>query len=100
MNRLATKADRERSREAQFTSLLNNGYTKTEYKNLVIFSHPENLLLKTFWGTAANHTDFFRYRTAEQITAKIESLKVIIKSKCKHIVDDFLTVTSDQISHN
>lgn len=30
---------------------------------------------------------------------KDERLKVIVKSKCKHIADDFLTVTSDQISH-
>lgn len=30
---------------------------------------------------------------------KDENLKLIIKSKCKHIADDFLTVTSDQISH-
>jgi len=26
-------------------------------------------------------------------------LKLIVKSKCKHIADDFLTVTSEQISH-
>ena len=75
MNRLATKADRERSREAQFNYLTKGGYQKTEYKNLIIFYHPTELLLKTFWGTAANHTDFFRYRTAEQLAAKIEALK-------------------------
>lgn len=75
MYRLLTKLDRDNSRQIQFDSLVKNGYQKTEYKNLVIFHHPENLLLKTFWGNAANHTDFFKYRTIEQITAKIETLK-------------------------
>jgi len=81
--RLLTKADRDNSRQYQFDSLIKNGYQKTEYKNLVIFHHPTDLLLKTFWGTAANHTDFFRYRTAEQMTAKIESLKTTADSREK-----------------
>jgi hypothetical protein len=70
-----TKESREKSREAQFNSLLTNGYLKTEYKNLVVFYHPQNLLLKSFWGTAANHTDFFKYRSAEQLMQKVEDLK-------------------------
>lgn len=83
MNRLLTKADRERSREAQFNYLTKGGYQKTEYKNLIIFYHPTELLLKTFWGTAANHTDFYKYRTAEQLAAKIESLKQTADSREK-----------------
>lgn len=83
MKRLLTKADRDSSRQYQFDSLTKNGYQKTEYKNLIIFSHPTELLLKSFWGTAANHTDFFRYKTAEQLTAKIESLKATADSREK-----------------
>ncbi|WP_407522726.1 hypothetical protein PDL71_15595 [Lacibacter sp. MH-610] len=73
--RLLTKSDREQGRQIQFDSLIKQGYQKTEYKNLIVFSHPADLLLKTFWGTAANHTDFFRYKTPEQLAAKIEALK-------------------------
>jgi len=72
---LNTKAKREAAREAQFNSLINNGYKKTEYKNLVVVSNEKDLLLKSFWGTAANHSDFYRYRNLEQLNAKIESLK-------------------------
>lgn len=81
--RLLTKAQREENRKYQFESLTKNGYLMTEYKNLVIFHHPTELLLKTFWGTAANHTDFYKYRTSEQLTAKIESLKATADSRDK-----------------
>lgn len=83
MKRLLTKSDRDNSRQIQFETLIKSGYQKTEYKNLVIFSHPTELLLKTFWGTAANHTDFYKYRTAEQLAAKIESLKATADSRGK-----------------
>ena len=44
--------------------------------------------------------DYLQEHGAQVIACENDSrLKVIIKSKCKHIVDDFLTVTSDQISH-
>lgn len=70
-----TKEAREASRAAQFAYLIKNGYEQTDYKNLVVFAHPTELLLKSFWGTAANHTDFLRYRTAEQMNNKIVELK-------------------------
>ena len=75
MKRLLTKQDREQSRTAQFTSMLNNGWQQIDYKNLTMFVHYADLCIKTFWGTAANHTDYYRYRTLEQLTAKIEAYK-------------------------
>lgn len=75
--RLNTKEKREESRKYQFEYLTKNGYLMTEYKNLVIFHHPTELLLKSFWGTAANHSDFYWYRTPEQMQSKINELKNI-----------------------
>ena len=73
--RLLTKAQREASRAAQFTSMLNSGWQRIEYKNLVMFVHYSDLLIKKYWGNAANHSDYYRYRTTEQLTAKIEEYK-------------------------
>ena len=70
-----TKEAREASRAAQFAYLIKNGYEQTDYKNLVVFTHPTEFILKSFWGTAANHSDFIRYRTAEQMNNKIVELK-------------------------
>lgn len=75
MFRLDTKEKREAARAAQFNNLTSNGYKKTEYKNLIIFTNEKDLLLKSFWGTAAHHSDFYRYRNLEQLNAKVESLK-------------------------
>lgn len=72
---MITRADREQSRQYQFEALQKNGYQKTEYKNVVIFWHPTDLILKSFWGTAANHSDFIRYRTIERLNQKIEEIK-------------------------
>ena len=69
-----TKEAREASRAAQFAYLIKNGYEQTDYKNLVVFTHPTEFILKSFWGTAANHSDFIRYRTAEQTNNKIVNL--------------------------
>ena len=74
-----TKEAREASRAAQFAYLIKTGYEQTDYKNLVVFAHPAELLLKTYWGTAARHTDFFKYRTAEQMNNKIVELKATTK---------------------
>ena len=45
------------------------------YKAVTIFTHETELMLKTFHGTAANHTDFFRYRSLNQLLAKVEKVK-------------------------
>jgi len=81
MTRLLTKADRDQSRAYQFDSLTQKGYIQTTYKNLVVFHHPTDLLLKSFWGTAANHTDFFKYRSIEQLLQKVEQLKANADSR-------------------
>lgn len=70
-----TKASREASRAVQFESLLNSGYSQETYKGLEIFKHSIDLLLKVFIGTAANHSIFYRYRSIEQLEAKIQAVK-------------------------
>jgi len=74
MKRLLTKQDREDSRKYQFEYLQNNGYQKIEHKNLIIFSNPEKLTIKSFWGSAANHTDYIQFNSIERLQAKINSL--------------------------
>lgn len=73
--RNTTKASREASRAAQFESLLNNGYIQETYKGLDVFKHLNELLLKVFIGTAANHSIFYKYRNIEQLEAKIQEVK-------------------------
>lgn len=75
MTRLLTKQDRENSRNAQFQALENSGYAKIEYKNLIVFYNESTLTLKTFWGTAATHTEYYRYRSLQDMQRKIEGLK-------------------------
>jgi len=74
MKRLLTKQDREDSRKYQFEYLQKNGYQKIEHKNLIIFTNPEKLTLKSFWGSAANHTDYIQFNSIERLQAKINSL--------------------------
>ncbi len=81
MKRLLTKQDREESRKYQFEYLLKNGYEKIEYKNVIIFSHPTELSLKSFWGSAANHTDFIQFRDTARLQQKIESIKSTADSR-------------------
>jgi len=81
MKRLLTKQDREESRKYQFEYLLKNGYQKTEYKNVIIFSHPTEFTLKSFWGSAANHTDFIQFRDAARLQQKIDSIKSTADSR-------------------
>ena len=68
-----TKASREASRAAQFSCLISDGYTQETYKSVEIFT--KNLLLKTFHGTAANHTDFIQFRTIERLREKVQEVK-------------------------
>ena len=70
-----TKASREASRAAQFEYLTQKGYNKETYKGLEIFTHPEELLLKVYNGTAANHSIFYKYRTEAQMLAKVQEVK-------------------------
>lgn len=72
---LDTKEKRNKVRDYEFNRLVNEGYIREDYKNTVIFHHPEQLLLKTFKGNAANHSIFFRYRSLDSLLAKIEEVK-------------------------
>lgn len=73
--RLLTKEARNASRDYQFNSLLNSGYTRETYKGLEIFKNSKDLLLKVFSGNASNPIFFYRYRTIEQLENKIIEVK-------------------------
>ena len=72
---MKTKESREKSRQIQFETLQKSGYKMEVYKTVTIFSHPTEFIVKTYHGTAANHTDFIRFRTAERMQEKINTLK-------------------------
>jgi len=72
----STKQAREKSRAYQFEYMLKNGYQQTEGKNVVIFFHPSEFYVKTFYGTAANHTKYIKFRTVERMQTFInETIK-------------------------
>lgn len=72
-----TKESRLKSRENQFTYLVNNGYTRETYKALDFFTKDEGkyFALKIFRGTAANHELYMHYHTAERRAAVIQQYK-------------------------
>jgi hypothetical protein len=72
---LNTKEKREKSREYQFNYLQQKGFIRQDYKSAVIFHHPELLQIKTYHGTAANHTEYIQFRTIAALLAKIEKVK-------------------------
>lgn len=71
--RLDTKSKRLEAQATQFTSLINNGYTKEIYKGLTIFV--KGLILKVFRDTAAQHILFTQYRTGERLEEVKQALK-------------------------
>lgn len=75
--RSLTKESRLKSREAQFNSLVSAGYSQENYKDVVFFTKDEGkyFTLKVFHGTAANHTEYINYRTAERRAAVIQNYK-------------------------
>ena len=73
--RLLTKQQRNQSRDYQFNQLLTAGYIREDYKKLVFFYHPTELILKAFKGTAANHYHYVRYRTIDRLNEEKERLK-------------------------
>lgn len=75
MKRLLTKESREQSRQYQFEQLLKNGYQKEVYKDVTIFFNSVELIIKTFHGTAAKHTDFIKFRTLDRLNEKIKQVK-------------------------
>ncbi len=73
MFNLSTKEKREESRNYQFDYLVKNGYTREDYKSLVIFQN--DLTLKVFSGTAAHHILYTRYRSIENVETAKENIK-------------------------
>ncbi len=72
-----TKENRNASREAQFTNLLNSGYKQETYKALDFFTHEDgkHFTLKVYRGTAANHCLYINYRSAERRAEVIQQYK-------------------------
>jgi len=73
--RLLTKEQRNQSRNYQFTALVNSGYIRTDYKDRIFFHHPQELILKAFKGSAANHYHYVKYRTIERLMEDMERQK-------------------------
>lgn len=72
-----TKESRLNSRKIQFDYLITNGYTQETYKGVYFFTKDEDkyFTLKVFHGTAANHTEYVNYRTAERRAEVIQNYK-------------------------
>jgi len=77
MQRNLTKESRLNSRGAQFTSLINNGYSQETYKGVDFFTKDEDkyFTLKVYWGTGANHIEYINYRTRERRAEVIQNYK-------------------------
>lgn len=72
-----TKDSRLTSRAYQFTKLIEAGYLQETYKGVDFFTKDEGkyFTLKVFHGTAANHTEYVNYRTAERRAEVIQNYK-------------------------
>lgn len=72
-----TKENRLSSRAYQFAKLIEAGYLQETYKGVDFFTKDEGkyFTLKVFHGTAANHTEYVNYRTAERRAEVIQNYK-------------------------
>lgn len=77
MTRNLTKDSRLTSRAYQFTKLIEAGYIQETYKGVDFFTLDEGkyFTLKVYHGTAANHTEYVNYRTAERRAEVIQNYK-------------------------
>lgn len=77
MRNLNTKESRLKSREYQFTKLIESGYTQISYKELDFFTKEEGkyFTLKVFRGTAAHHELYMNYHTAERREETMQNYK-------------------------
>lgn len=75
--RLRTKADRLKMREYEFNRLIERGYKKETYKDLVIFTAEKDgkLFLNVFVGTSTKDENNYYYRTEERRTEVINNFK-------------------------
>lgn len=77
MRRTATKAGRLELQNYEFTSLINNGYSREDYGDLMIFTmtDKDSTWLKIFRGTASKEVIYKRYRTEAQAIEAIKNAK-------------------------
>jgi len=78
-----TKDSRLTSRAYQFSKLIEAGYLQETYKGVDFFTKDEGkyFTLKVFHGTAANHTEYMNYRTAERRAEIINNYKANYDSR-------------------
>lgn len=72
---MKTKQARDEARAYQFAALLNNGYAQETFKGVDIFANVNELLLKVYIGTSAKPAMFYKYRSLEQMNARIQAVK-------------------------
>lgn len=84
-----TKDSRLTSRAYQFTKLVEDGYLQETYKGVDFFTKDEGkyFTLKVFHGTAANHTEYMNYRTAERRAEVIQNYKTNYDSRQAYKAD-------------
>jgi hypothetical protein len=77
MYNLQTKEQRTNAQEAQFTNLLNNGYSREDYKGLKIFTKNDGkyFTLKLFRNNGAHAIQYMNYRTEERRAEAIQGYK-------------------------
>lgn len=75
MARLQTKEARLNLQNAQFQSLLNKGYNRENYKDIIIFSNTESLHIQIFKGTSTNPIENIICRSLESMTIKADKYK-------------------------
>ena len=72
-----TKDSRLKSREYQFLSLIQSGYSHENYKDVDFFKKDTDkyFTLKVYRGTGANHIEYINYSTAERRAEVIQNYK-------------------------
>ena len=72
-----TKESRMKSREYQFSKLIEAGYVQETYKGLDFFTLNDGkyFTLKVFRGTSSNHVEYANYRTEERRAEVIQQYK-------------------------
>jgi len=72
-----TKESRLKSRDYQFTKLIESGYIRETYKEIDFFTinNGKYFTLKVYMGTGANHVEYVNYRTEERRAEVIQNYK-------------------------
>jgi len=72
-----TKESRLKSRDYQFTKLIEAGYLRETYKEIDFFTinTDKYFTLKVYIGTGANHVEYVNYRTQERRAEAIQNYK-------------------------